>query len=61
MPSDHPAVYDHFEATTKRLGKQRGGKVARVDVARRVAEAIWHMLTRNQALSPAGPSRYLVA
>ncbi|HUZ71128.1 MAG TPA: transposase [Candidatus Saccharimonadales bacterium] len=57
----HPAYSAHYEATKQRLGKQRGGKVARVDVARRLAEAIWHMLTRNQAFSPAGPSRCLVA
>lgn len=57
----HPAFYDHFEATKKRLGKQRGGKVARLDVARRLAEAIWHILTRNQAFSPAGPPGCLVA
>lgn len=57
----HPAYYDHYEATKKRLGKQRGGKVARIDVGRRLAEAIWHMLTRNQAFSPAGPPGCLVA
>ena len=37
-----------------RLGKQRGTKVAQVDLARRLAEAIWHMLTRNQPFAPAG-------
>jgi transposase len=57
----HPAFHDHYEATKKRLGKQRGAKVARVDVARRLAEAIWHMLTRDQAFSPAGPPVGLVA
>ena len=57
----HPAFNDHFEATKTRLGKQRGSKVARVDVARRLTEAIWHILTRNQAFTPAGPSACLVA
>ncbi len=57
----HPAFYDHYEATKKRLGKQRGSKVARVEVARRLSDAIWHMLTRDQAFHPAGPQRCLVA
>jgi transposase len=55
-----PAYRDRYEATAKRLGKQRGSKVARVDIARRLTEAIWHMLTRDQAFSPAGPTRCLV-
>jgi transposase len=38
----HPAFHDHYEATKKRLGKQRGSKVARVEVARRLTESIWH-------------------
>jgi transposase len=57
----HPAYHDRYEATAKRLGTQRGSKVARVDIARRLTEAIWHMLTRDQAFSPAGPTRCLVA
>jgi len=32
----------------KRLGKQRGAKIAQIDIARKLIEAIWHMLTRNQ-------------
>jgi transposase len=36
----------------KRLGKQRGAKVARIDIARKLTEAIWHMLTRNQPFAP---------
>jgi len=41
----------------RRLGKQRGAKVAQVDIARRLAEAIWHMLTRSQPFAPAGANR----
>jgi transposase len=59
--SRHPAFRDHYEATKKRLGKQRGARVARVEVARKLTEAIWYMLTRNQAFSPAGPSQCLAA
>jgi transposase len=52
--SRHPAYHDRYERTKRRLGKQRGPKVAQVDLARRLAEAIWHMLTRNRPFAPAG-------
>jgi transposase len=52
--SHHPAYRERYERTKARLGKQRGPKVAQVDLARRLAEAIWHMLTRNQPFAPAG-------
>ncbi len=52
--SKHPAYRDRYERTKCRLGKQRGPKVAQVDLARRLAEAIWHMLTRNRPFAPAG-------
>ena len=52
--SHHPAYRDRYERTKRRLGKQRGPKVAQVDLARRLAEAIWHMLTRNRPFAPAG-------
>jgi transposase len=48
----HPAYRAHFERTRARLGKQRGPKVARIEVARRLAEAIWYMLTRDQPFNP---------
>jgi transposase len=35
--------------------------VAQVDTARRLAYAIWHMLTRNQPFAPAGASSFLAA
>ena len=50
----HPAYRERYQRTKKRLGKQRGAKVAQVDVARRLAHAIWHMLTRNQEFAPRG-------
>lgn len=53
----HPCYVEHYERTKRRLGKQRGPKVARVEVARRLAEAIWHMLTNQQPFAPAGPTR----
>ncbi|MBM3146525.1 MAG: IS110 family transposase [Actinobacteria bacterium] len=57
----HPAYAAHYEATTQRLGRQRGAKVARVEVARRLAEAIWYMLMRSQTFAPQGPTPALVA
>jgi hypothetical protein len=44
-----------------RVGKQRGAKVAQVDLARRLSEAIWHMLTRDQPFAPAGATDPLAA
>jgi transposase len=52
--SRHPLYRDRYERTKRRLGKQRGPKVAQVDLARRLAEAIWHMLSGNQPFAPAG-------
>ena len=49
-----PAYRDRYQRTKARIGKQRGAKVAQVDLARRLSEAIWHMLTRNQPFAPAG-------
>jgi transposase len=57
----HPAHRGRYLRTKRRLGRQRGPKVAQVDVARRLAEAIWHMLTRNQPFAPAGAAPALAA
>jgi transposase len=57
----HDIYRDRYQTTKRRLGKQRGAKVAQVDIARRLAEAIWHMLTRNQPFAPAGATRALAA
>jgi transposase len=52
----HPIYRHRYQATKARLGRQRGAKVARVDIARRVAEANWHMLTKGEPFAPAGPA-----
>jgi transposase len=57
----HPAYRERYQRTKKRLGKQRGAKVAQVDIARRLAHAIWHMLTRNQKFAPRGAAFRLAA
>ncbi len=50
----HPAYAERYQRTKQRLGRGRGKHVARVDVARRLTEAIWHMLTRREPFAPAG-------
>ena len=55
----HPLYAERYQRTKKRLGAQRGPRVAQVDLARRLTEAIWHMLTKNQPFAPAGASRCL--
>ena len=57
----HPAYADRYQHTKRRLGKQRGAKVAQIDIARRLTEAVWHMLTRNQPFAPAGAALRLAA
>jgi transposase len=57
----HPVYEERYERTRKRLGRQRGSKVARVVIARELAAAIWHMLTKNEPFNPAGPAIPLVA
>ncbi len=48
----HLAYRDRYQRTKQRLGKQRGAKVAQIDIARKLTEAIWHMLTTNQPFNP---------
>jgi transposase len=52
----HPRYKEHYERTKRRLGKQRGSKVARVELARELASAIWHMLSRREPFRAAGPT-----
>jgi transposase len=57
----HPAYSERYQRTKRRLGKQRGAKVAQIDVARRLCHAIWHMLTRNENFAPRGAAFRLAA
>jgi transposase len=57
----HPLYRERYQPNKTRLGKQRGAKLAQVDIARRLAEAIWHMLTTNQPFAPAGATAALAA
>src|SRR5437867_2513464 len=56
-----PIYRDRYQQTKARIGKQRGAKVAQIDLARRVTEAIWHMLTREQPFAPKGATDPLAA
>lgn len=47
--------------TKQRLGRNRGAKIAAITVARKLAEATWWMLTRNQPFAPAGATQALAA
>jgi transposase len=55
------AYRDRYQRTKTRLGRQRGAKVARVDIARQLADAIWHMLTKGEPFAPQVPRRSLAA
>ncbi len=57
----HPFYRERYEQTKRRLGKQRGSKVARVELARKLTHAIWQMLTRNQPFAPASTTDPLAA
>ncbi|MGD0863709.1 MAG: hypothetical protein ABSA21_13305 [Candidatus Limnocylindrales bacterium] len=58
----NPRYHDRYERTKRRLGKQRGSKVARVEVARvELAGAIWYILTRQEPFRAGGPTCGLVA
>ncbi len=57
----HPIYRHRYQQTKARIGKQRGTKVAQIDLARRLTEAIWHMLSRNQPFAPKGATDPLAA
>ena len=57
----HPAYAERYRRTKARLGRQRGPKIAQVDLARRLAEAIWHMLSTNKPFAPAGAASALAS
>jgi transposase len=57
----HPLYRPLLERKRAQLGRRRGTKIAAIDVARRLSEAIWYMLTRNQPFAPAGAAGSLAA
>jgi transposase len=57
----HPAYAERYQRNKRRLGRQRGAKVAQIDIARRLCHAIRHMLTRNETFAPRGAAFRLAA
>jgi transposase len=57
----HPCYRPVHERFLARHGRKRGTKLAAVEIGRRLAEAIWHMLTRGQPFAPAGATPTLAA
>jgi transposase len=54
--SSHPLFSERYQRTKRRLGRQRGPKIAQIELARKLSEAIWYMLTRNQPFKPFVPA-----
>jgi len=59
--SRHPLYRPILERSRARHGRKRGTKIAALTIARKLAEASWYMLTRNQPFAPAGATRPLAA
>ena len=59
--SAHPHYRERYQRTKRRLGRQRGAKVAQIELARKLTEAIWYMLTRNQPFKPFAPAGAIIA
>jgi len=57
----HPAYKPIRERMSSRHGKKRGTKIAAIEIGRRLSEAIWHTLTTNQPVAPAGAPASLAA
>jgi transposase len=62
----HTAARHHRYAPIRhrmraRHGHTRGTKIAAIDIARRLTEAIWYMLTNDQPFAPAGAPASLAA
>ncbi len=57
----HPLYSPVLARKRAQHGKKRGTKIAAIEVARRLSEAIWHMLTTNQPFAPAGAPASLAA
>ena len=56
-----PALQGALPAHQAPLGRQRGAKVAQIELARKLTEAIWYMLTRNQPFKPFAPAGAIFA
>ncbi|MGZ6725596.1 MAG: IS110 family RNA-guided transposase [Solirubrobacteraceae bacterium] len=59
--SSYPLYKERYQRTKRRLGRQRGAKVAQIELARKLTEAIWYILTRNQPLKRFAPAGAIFA
>jgi transposase len=59
--SQHPLYRPILERNRAHHGRKRGTKIAALTIGRKLAEAIWHMLTRDEPFAPAGATRPLAA
>jgi len=57
----HPAYHDLYTRKKTQHPGPRGSKIAAIAVARKLSEAIWHMLTTNTPFAPAGATLDLAA
>jgi len=57
----HQPYRELAERMRSRHGQKRGTTIAVVEIARRDAKAIWHMLTNNQPFAPAGATKGMAA
>jgi transposase len=57
----HPPYRQVRDRMHARHGHNRGTKIAAIEIGRRLSEAIWHMLTKNQPFAPAGAPASLAA
>lgn len=57
----HPCYQPTLARQTARHGRKRDRKIAAIEVGRKLAEAIWYMLSRNQPFAPAGAKQVLTA
>ena len=57
----HPAYQDLCARKKAQHPGPRGNKIAAITVARKLSEAIWHMLTHDRPFAPAGATLDLAA
>jgi transposase len=57
----NPRYRPIVERNRARHGRKRGNKIAALTIARELSKAIWHMLTTNQPVAPAGAPSPLAA
>ena len=48
----HPYYAERYQHTKRRLGRQRGPKVAQIDLARKLTEAMYTSLLRDEPVVP---------